>query len=233
MKGPGAIGLALDLARMPTFATSGAAPALPHDVLELMRVAAGSTQACRAAEAATGAPAQILIEAARFYLQQALFHPEADCYRVLGLQRGASRDLARRHMRWLLQWLHPDRNSGWEGVYAERVVKAWREVSSSNRATFPVEQNYNRNGVTIGPSKARGLPPFRVAWIRRPPENPVLTRLYFRFRLMILAMAAAAGLAIILWLLAALILSQDNSRADTFRPLALGMASNNVIVLAN
>ena len=37
----------------------------------------------------------------------------------------------REHMRWLLEWLHPDRNSSdWESVYAERVIEAWREAKA-------------------------------------------------------------------------------------------------------
>ena len=89
-------------------------------------------EACEAAVANSGEPATVVIEAARFYLQQALFRPEADSYRVLGIDPGASRATARNHMRWLLEWLHPDRNNNsWDAVYAERVLKAWREVSAS------------------------------------------------------------------------------------------------------
>src|SRR5215467_9583159 len=127
------IELALDLARMPTLARTSVLPAIPRNIIELMRIAAASPEACQAAVAKTGQPTQVVIEAARFYLQQMLFRPEADCYRILGLEPNASRATARSHMRWLLQWLHPDRNhNGWDAVYAERVLKAWREVSASD-----------------------------------------------------------------------------------------------------
>jgi len=123
---------ALDFARMPALARNPIAPALPPNIVELMRIAAASPEACDAAVANSGLPAPVVIEAARFYLQQALFRPEADCYRVLGIDPGASRATARNHMRWLLEWLHPDRNNNsWDAVYAERVLKAWREVSAS------------------------------------------------------------------------------------------------------
>src|SRR5262249_47587982 len=61
-------------------------------------------------------------------------------------------------MRWLLQWLHPDRNrNSWDAVYAERVLKAWREVSASDGpAVKPngpaVKPSYSR---TRGPSNKR------------------------------------------------------------------------------
>ena len=123
---------ALDFARMPALARSAVAPALPPNIVELMRIAAALPEACEAAVANSGEPATVVIEAARFYLQQALFRPEADSYRVLGIDPGASRATARNHMRWLLEWLHPDRNNNsWDAVYAERVLKAWREVSAS------------------------------------------------------------------------------------------------------
>ena len=133
MAQPHVINLALDLARMPTLARSSVVPPLPPNIIELMRIAAASPEACQAAVAQTGEPRHVLIEAARFYLQQVLFRPDADCYRILGIRPAASRATAREHMRWLLEWLHPDRNNkSWDAVYAERVLKAWREVSAAN-----------------------------------------------------------------------------------------------------
>jgi hypothetical protein len=133
MAEPHVVDLALDLARMPALGRSPGAPAIPANVIELMRIAAGSPEACEAAVAKTGEPTSVVIEAARFYLQQVLFRPDADCYRILGIEPTASRATARNHMRWLLEWLHPDRNSNsWDAVYAERVLKAWREVSTSD-----------------------------------------------------------------------------------------------------
>ena len=129
MSGPRGIELALDLARMPALAQSIVNPPLPSDIFEVMRIAAGSPEVCQSAARATGQPAAVLIEAARFYLQQVLLRPDADPYRVLGLPPGASRELARHHLRCLLQWLHPDVNKDLDSVYAERVLKAWREVS--------------------------------------------------------------------------------------------------------
>lgn len=116
MSGPRAIDSALDLARMPALAVAGPTAQLPSDLLDVMRIAAAQPEACREAAKRTGLPADTLVEAARFYLQQTLFHPGADAFRVLGLAPGASRRVARLHMSWLLQWLHPDRNSGLDAV---------------------------------------------------------------------------------------------------------------------
>jgi hypothetical protein len=107
-----------------------------------------------------------VIEAARFYLQQVLFRPEADCYRILGIEPDASRATARSHMRWLLQWLHPDRNNNsWDAVYAERVLKAWHEVSASDgpaaKPSDPLARASNNK-------KSKGdIEAIRVPWIER------------------------------------------------------------------
>ena len=132
MAGARAIDTALDLARMPALAMSAGTPPLPDDVLEVLRIAAASPEACHEAEQRTGMAGPVLVEAARFYLQQILFHPDADAYRVLGLASGAPREVARQHMGWLLQWLHPDHNDGLDAVFANRVLEAWREVSASS-----------------------------------------------------------------------------------------------------
>jgi len=135
---PPAITTALDLARMPALAQSIAFPPIPRDILELIRIAARSPDACKRAQEATGESEEVLVQAARFYLQQALLRPEADAYRTLGLQPNSPRSVARLHLRWLLEWLHPDRNRGaWESVYAERVLKAWHHISANAAVPHP------------------------------------------------------------------------------------------------
>ena len=161
------IDLALDLARMPALARTSVVPALPPNIIELMRIAAASPEACEAAVAKTGEPAPVVIEAARFYLQQVLFRPEADCYRILGIEPAASRATARSHMRWLLQWLHPDRNNNsWDAVYAERVLKAWREVSASNG---PAHKPSDTQALASSNKKKNGdIGAIWVPWIEHP-----------------------------------------------------------------
>jgi hypothetical protein len=171
-----AIDMALDLARMPAFAASMSASPLPADVLEVIRIAAESPEACRAAALATGEPAPVLVEAARFYLQQVLFREEADCYRVLGIRPDESRASARDHMRWLLRGLHPDRNRGWDAVYAKRIVKAWREVSNGSHAAGnsrpTAGEAESRGQVSPGDNRARRFSAsVRLPWIARPYKN--------------------------------------------------------------
>jgi hypothetical protein len=157
------IELALDLARMPALARSPVFSPIPPNIIELMRIAAASPEACEVAAAKTGEPAPVVIEAARFYLQHILFRPEADCYRILGIEPNDSRATARSHMRWLLQWLHPDRNhDAWDAVYAERVLKAWREVSASNGSA--VKPSYSR-ARGLSKRKRRDIKMIWLPWI--------------------------------------------------------------------
>ena len=185
-----AVDLALDLSRMPAVASSMAASPLPNDVLDVIRIAAESPDACRAAALATGQPERALIEAARFYVQQILLRPEADCYRILGLRPGDSRETARVHMRWLLEWLHPDRNHGWDAIYAKRIVKAWREVAAGSAAASQRSENPLATSGTDG--FAVRLPlikqPIQTAWAEK--------KSYLRFPA---AALLVAGVVTILW----------------------------------
>src|SRR5262249_13688121 len=168
MSGARGIDLALDLARMPVLAHSIEKPPLPTDILEVMRIAAGAPEVCQLASQATGRPPAVLIEAARFYLQQVLLRPDADSYRVLGLPPGASRELARRHMQCLLQWLHPDVNRDWDSAYAERVLTAWREVSANIS-----RPSNSRSHVSTGSGSKAPLDcgPKRMPWIEKPQKK--------------------------------------------------------------
>jgi hypothetical protein len=194
MAQPHVIELALDLARMPALARTSVVLPLPPNIIELMRIAAASPEACQAAVAKTGEPGPVVIEAARFYLQQVLFRPGADCYRILGIEPTASRATARSHMRWLMEWLHPDRNrNGWDAVYAERVLKAWHEVSacsgSAAKPNFRVVR-VSSNGRSRGSIRRARLP-----WIERPVE-PRSLAMRTSYRAVIL-WAVPTGLVII------------------------------------
>lgn len=104
---------------------------LPDDVFDLIRISAGCEETCRAAAIATGRRPEVIRDAAVHFLHLVLFAPGASSRRILGADDGASRDVLLRNKRWLLKWLHPDRNSNvWEARYLDRVLKAWNDVSS-------------------------------------------------------------------------------------------------------
>jgi hypothetical protein len=198
MSGARGIDLALDLARMPTLAQSIENCPLPTDIFEVMRIAAGSPEVCQLASQATGQPAAVLIEAARFYLQQVLLQPDADPYRILGLRPGASRELARRHMHCLLQWLHPDVNRDWDSVYAKRVLKAWRELSANIDSSQP---SNSRSHTLAGPRSRASVnsgSQIRMPWIENPQMQPKHMLMRAAKRIGITVAAAVLLLAVVI-----------------------------------
>lgn len=191
LEGRQALDLALDLARAPTLVPAMRAHPLPPDVLVLIRIAAGCQETCRAAVSATGRTPSVITEACIFYLQQILFAPEADSHRVLGVQPGASRKTMRDHMRWLLKWLHPDRNGAdWESVFATRVLKAWRDVSAGGRQDPTIEE----------PAAQSGRFPSTIhRWIELPlSEGGGVSRRKQRLAAIIMATGVIAGLIVVL-----------------------------------
>jgi hypothetical protein len=131
MSGRIALDHALELTHSPHLAAAMREQELPDDVIVPIRIAAGCSETCGLAVELTKLRPEMVQEIARTYLQLVLFSSEGDCFRTLGVRRGASQTQMREHMRWLLQWLHPDRNSGdWESVYAERVIRAWRDAKT-------------------------------------------------------------------------------------------------------
>lgn len=107
---------------------------LPDDVLLLLRLAAGDSQAREQAREASGEPDPLVTEAAVMFIQQVMFYPGSDSYRVLGVPVDGSDESIREHRRWLLRWLHPDRNAdAWDAVYAERVSHAWQALRTPER----------------------------------------------------------------------------------------------------
>lgn len=132
--GTGALEQALAYTASPGLLPGARAAGLPDDVLVLLRLAAGDEECLSRESARLHQPARKLHDAAVFYIQQVLFAPGADSYRVLGARADIADARLREHYRWLVRWLHPDRNvNDWEAVYLDRVNQAWRQLRSPER----------------------------------------------------------------------------------------------------
>ncbi len=125
-----ALHVALDVARTPLLRKEARRRALPESgMLDLIRIAAGCETTMREASRATAETSDLIRQSAELYLQQALFAPAADHYRVLGAAPDASPETLRAHFLWLMRWLHPDQNaSDWKSVYVHRVTDAWETL---------------------------------------------------------------------------------------------------------
>lgn len=129
MAGPAALDLALALHANPHLARGlrqGSFGA--HGVAELIRIANSQPDALQAAALRSAADPALLVEAARFFIEQLMLvsECEADPWRVLGVSPGADEAQIREHYRLLASLLHPDRAGDWPPSFADRVNKAWR-----------------------------------------------------------------------------------------------------------
>jgi len=160
--GPSALDAALELARMPALAEAMRRQPLPGDVLPLIRVAAGCRRTREALAEASGCAPERVREAALFYLEQVLFRAEGDPSRTLGVARDASRQERREHMRWLMKWLHPDRNRHqWESVFAARLTAAWAALERGEGAAGAAD-------LAPAAAQAAGGAPLKLRWVADP-----------------------------------------------------------------
>lgn len=84
---------------------------LPDGVKDLLRIVAdGEWRAPSTERAYERYSAEEVRAASAAFLADALFHRQADPYRILGLDHDAAPDDVRENKRLLLKWLHPDRN---------------------------------------------------------------------------------------------------------------------------
>src|SRR5688500_8453604 len=127
-----AIDIAIDMVSRPLLIREVQRTPLPPGVREVMRLATSSETELELAGKGRSRDAKALQHAAIVFLQQALFYPGADSYRILGLDRGATAKEIRDHRRLLLKWLHPDRNpSSWEQMLFQRVIAAAADLEKS------------------------------------------------------------------------------------------------------
>src|SRR5215471_18195173 len=129
-----ALRLALDLLHIPWRAKVLRSEPLPRGIPLLLRIAGGDVEADRVAEGVMGRSRDVLHDAAAFFIEQILLHPEADNYRVLGATPDATAAELRRNMAWLMAWLHPDRAPKTErSVLVARVTRAWNDLKTPDR----------------------------------------------------------------------------------------------------
>lgn len=130
-----AVKAALQLLHMPANVRLVRDAALPDGLVAVLQIASGDGHAIAAAEQSTGRNADTLVEAARFYIEQVLWHPSADHFRVLGADAAASSAVLKRNMALLMTWLHPDTSvtSGPYAPHIARITTAWNDLKTPER----------------------------------------------------------------------------------------------------
>jgi hypothetical protein len=129
-----ALKAAIDLMHVPSQVRLLRSEPLPDGVLALLRIAAGDAEAESAAALAIDRPQEFVRQAATFFIEQILFAPNSDSYRVLGASPQASAGELRRNVALLLRWLHPDLDSASErSIFVGRVTAAWNDLKTPDR----------------------------------------------------------------------------------------------------
>jgi hypothetical protein len=161
-------------------AWSKAAP-LPSGMLTLIRLAAGDAALARQVSAATGEPVDRLVEACTFYVSGVLFDADSDHFRVLGVEPTADEATLKQHFRWLLKWLHPDRDpASWVSAYADRLSVAWNTLRRADRRAAYLQTLPERvAGLGNGP----GVPGGQTWPVRRPVDAAPAAAPRRRFRI--------------------------------------------------
>jgi hypothetical protein len=177
---------------------------LPEPMVPVIKVAAGDAGLAAEWAEASAEPAEDISEACVFFLQQILFAPGADAYRVLGSSADAPQARLREHYGLLMRWLHPDRNSddGWEQVYADRVNQAWQELKTpARRAEYDGRAAEALPVVAAVPMPAarRPVPAGRVAPASGPVLSGGLVRRLPAITLGALGLFAAAVVGVMYW----------------------------------
>ena len=188
-----ALDWAVALAKAPAERLSLRRRPLPEGVELLLQVAAGIPgDALTNAVTRTGESQEFLVDAARFYLREVLFHSDADAYRILGVERSASREQLKSHYRWLQQWLHPDRHaSGMDAVFAGQVNAAWHQLRDEAR-----RYAYDAEHPVVPPSSPLPVSPV-AGWVHAE-VVPETSRERWQRRLPVMALVlACAGLGVL------------------------------------
>jgi DnaJ-domain-containing protein 1 len=143
-----ALKIAIDLLHVPSQVRRVRSEPLPEGVVTLLRIAAGDSEAERAAAAIAERSRAVVRQAAGFFIEQILFAPNADSYQVLGASPQASASELRQNLGLLLRWLHPDVDpSGERSIFVGRVTAAWNDLKTpERRAAYDQARRNSKDG---------------------------------------------------------------------------------------
>lgn len=129
-----ALKVALDVFHVPSRLRQARIDPLPRQMLTVLRIAAGESEAIENAMRQLERPREVIENAASFFIEQVLFSPEADSYRVLGGDPSTPSTELRRNMALLSRWVHPDLDKGGaRASFAVRVSRAWENLKTPER----------------------------------------------------------------------------------------------------
>jgi hypothetical protein len=143
---------------------------LPEGLTFLLRILSGEREALVEAQRITRLDEEAIISIVESYVLQVMLFGGASSRRVLGVEPGAERSQIRRHMGYLMSWLHPDREtSQWRVVFARRVLDAWHQIETGAEEDGPqLPSVATRKGRQLFLIPWIALRTPRMAWVRFP-----------------------------------------------------------------
>ena len=162
---------AIALSRAPRLTRVMRSMPLPQGLTFLLQILSGERQALVEAQQMTGLDEKVIISIVEFYVLRVTLFRGASSHRILGVEPEAERSQIRRHMGYLMNWLHPDKEASTLRVaFARRVLDAWHQIASGAE----------EDGPRLPSAATRtGRPLFVIPWI--PMRPPRAARVSFSF----------------------------------------------------
>jgi hypothetical protein len=164
-----ALEAALALSRAPNMVRLLRRQPLPTGITLLLQMLAGDAHALNEATCLTGLDENEAIAVVELYILRVMLFRGASPRRILAVEEDAERGQIRRHMGYLMGWLHPDKSGNtWRVAFSRRVLEAWRQVDMGIEAYQPRPP--------LSPRRQNRKPLFVLPWIALPAEP----RLWYR-----------------------------------------------------
>ena len=131
-----ALEAALGLSRAPNMVRQLRRQPLPSGITLLLQMLSGDAHALNEATSLSGLDENEVTAVVELYVLRVMLFRGASPHRVLGVEDGAERGQIRRHMGYLMGWLHPDKSGNtWRVAFSRRVMEAWRQMDGGARHT--------------------------------------------------------------------------------------------------
>ncbi len=161
---------AIALSRAPRLVRVMRSTRLPEGLTFLLRILSGDRPALVEAEHMTRLDEEAIISIVEFYVLQVMLFRGASSRRILGVEPGAERSQIRRHMGYLMNWLHPDREANtWRVAFARRVLDSWHQIERGAEEDGPrLPSAATPTGRQLFLIPWIAVRPPRAAWVRFP-----------------------------------------------------------------
>jgi len=172
---------------------------LPMGVTELLKICSGDNESLLAAQESSRHSQEDVRHAAEFYVQQILFAPDSDHYRILGVDPDDAESKIKLHYRLLVRWLHPDKNSSdWEVVFSERINRAWHALRTPERRLQYDEQLSSEKAQAKSATPSREMRPVQWRESRNDPRF-MSSRTIKRLPIAVFSLLGVGALLALLW----------------------------------